>query len=189
MDRRQPKRKPSEIDTFYVLHTLTVDIQDPEALRMYVRFEGAQRRRGCLVEHTTAEIIVMVRGRKASQGPHSWLWVRCDEERQHVCGCLSLGMIQVESWEWRESAFSALMYSPATCAGSTCHRGTKFYLTKTYVGPLFAGDCRLGERIAIELTPSTFPQRHFAGDRFPQRHVAGERVGMLLGKASNVVVS
>ncbi|GJX25916.1 hypothetical protein Tco_0232212, partial [Tanacetum coccineum] len=34
----------------------------------------------------------------------------------------------------------------------------------------------------------TFPQRHFAGDRFPQRHVAGERVGMLLGKASNVVV-
>ncbi|GJW95201.1 hypothetical protein Tco_0174873, partial [Tanacetum coccineum] len=27
-----------------------------------------------------------------------------------------------------------------------------------------------------------------AGDIFPQRHVAGERVGMLLGKASNVVV-
>ncbi|GKE51709.1 hypothetical protein Tco_1486865, partial [Tanacetum coccineum] len=45
-----------------------------------------------------------------------------------------------------------------------------------------------GERFAIELTPSTFPQRHFARDRFPQRHVAGERVGMLLGKASNVVV-
>ncbi|GKG55899.1 hypothetical protein Tco_0574793, partial [Tanacetum coccineum] len=45
-----------------------------------------------------------------------------------------------------------------------------------------------GDRFAIELTPSTFPQRHFAGDRFPQRHVAGERVGMLLGKASNVVV-
>ncbi|GJY99366.1 1-aminocyclopropane-1-carboxylate oxidase homolog 3-like protein [Tanacetum coccineum] len=44
-----------------------------------------------------------------------------------------------------------------------------------------------GERFAIELTPSTFPQRHFAGDRFLQRHVAGERVGMLLGKASNVV--
>ncbi|GKE04638.1 hypothetical protein Tco_1396656, partial [Tanacetum coccineum] len=44
------------------------------------------------------------------------------------------------------------------------------------------------ERFAIELTPSTFPHRHFAGDIFPQRHVAGERVGMLLGKASNVVV-
>ncbi|GKD77628.1 hypothetical protein Tco_1340249 [Tanacetum coccineum] len=44
-----------------------------------------------------------------------------------------------------------------------------------------------GERFAIELTPSTFPQRHVAGDMFPQRHVAGERVGMLLGKASNVV--
>ncbi|GKD18617.1 hypothetical protein Tco_1207775 [Tanacetum coccineum] len=27
-----------------------------------------------------------------------------------------------------------------------------------------------------------------AGDMFPQRHVAGEKVGMLLGKASNVVV-
>ncbi|GKF03125.1 hypothetical protein Tco_0030048, partial [Tanacetum coccineum] len=39
-----------------------------------------------------------------------------------------------------------------------------------------------GERFAIELTPSTFLQRHFAGDIFPQRHVAGERVGMLLGK-------
>ncbi|GKG00232.1 hypothetical protein Tco_0301922, partial [Tanacetum coccineum] len=45
-----------------------------------------------------------------------------------------------------------------------------------------------GERFAIELTPSTFPQRHFTGDMFPQRHVAGEKVGMLLGKASNVVV-
>ncbi|GJZ51934.1 FT-interacting protein 1-like protein [Tanacetum coccineum] len=45
-----------------------------------------------------------------------------------------------------------------------------------------------GERFAIELTPSTFPQRHFARDMFPQRHVAGEKVGMLLGKASNVVV-
>ncbi|GKD07035.1 hypothetical protein Tco_1186720, partial [Tanacetum coccineum] len=45
-----------------------------------------------------------------------------------------------------------------------------------------------GERFAIELTPSTFPQRHVAGDMVPQRHVAGERVGMLLGKASNVVV-
>ncbi|GJX09883.1 hypothetical protein Tco_0199742 [Tanacetum coccineum] len=44
------------------------------------------------------------------------------------------------------------------------------------------------ERFAIELTPSTFLQRHFAGDRFPQRHVADERVGMLLEKASNVVV-
>ncbi|GJY68341.1 zinc finger, CCHC-type containing protein [Tanacetum coccineum] len=45
------------------------------------------------------------------------------------------------------------------------------------------------ERFAIELTPSTLPQRHFAGDRFPQRYVAGEKVGMLLGKASNVVVT
>ncbi|GJX49350.1 hypothetical protein Tco_0276195 [Tanacetum coccineum] len=52
------------------------------------------------------------------------------------------------------------------------------------LGPLFAG-----ERFAIELTPSTFPQRHFAEDMFPQRHVAGEKVGMLLGKASNVVVN
>ncbi|GKG33325.1 hypothetical protein Tco_0433484, partial [Tanacetum coccineum] len=41
------------------------------------------------------------------------------------------------------------------------------------------------------LSPATFQpfrQRHFAGDMFPQRHVAGEKVGMLLGKASNVVV-
>ncbi|GJW39037.1 retrovirus-related pol polyprotein from transposon TNT 1-94, partial [Tanacetum coccineum] len=46
-----------------------------------------------------------------------------------------------------------------------------------------------GERFAIELTPSTFPQRHFAGDMFPQRHVAGEKVGMLLGKASNILLT
>ncbi|GJT94335.1 hypothetical protein Tco_1083180 [Tanacetum coccineum] len=41
------------------------------------------------------------------------------------------------------------------------------------------------------LSPATFQpflQRHFAGDMFPQRHVAGEKIGMLLGKASNVVV-
>ncbi|GKA81254.1 hypothetical protein Tco_0787946 [Tanacetum coccineum] len=45
-----------------------------------------------------------------------------------------------------------------------------------------------GERFAIELTPSTFPQRHVAGETYPQRNVAGEKVGMLLGKASNVVL-
>ncbi|GKF20745.1 hypothetical protein Tco_0069383, partial [Tanacetum coccineum] len=41
------------------------------------------------------------------------------------------------------------------------------------------------------LSPATFQpfrQRHVAGETYPQRNVAGEKVGMLLGKASNVVV-
>ncbi|GJY95192.1 hypothetical protein Tco_0511553 [Tanacetum coccineum] len=62
------------------------------------------------------------------------------------------------------------------------------FLDQKIRGARFSLGIVAGERFAIELTPSTFPQRHFAGDIFPQRHVAGERVGMLLGKASNVVV-
>ncbi|GJZ83931.1 hypothetical protein Tco_0649104 [Tanacetum coccineum] len=62
------------------------------------------------------------------------------------------------------------------------------FLDQKIRGAHFSLGIVAGERFAIELTPSTFPQRHFAGDRFPQRHVAGEMVGMLLGKASNVVV-
>ncbi|GJY09471.1 hypothetical protein Tco_0377656 [Tanacetum coccineum] len=60
------------------------------------------------------------------------------------------------------------------------------FLDQKIRGAHFSLGIVAGERFAIEFTPSTFPQRHFAGDRFPQRHVAGERVGMLLGKASNV---
>ncbi|GKD82389.1 hypothetical protein Tco_1349228 [Tanacetum coccineum] len=62
------------------------------------------------------------------------------------------------------------------------------FLDQKIRGAHFSLGIVAGERFAIELTPSTFPQRHFAGDMFPQRHVAGEKVGMLLGKASNVVV-
>ncbi|GKF21672.1 hypothetical protein Tco_0070310, partial [Tanacetum coccineum] len=62
------------------------------------------------------------------------------------------------------------------------------FLDQKIHGAHFSLGIVAGERFAIELTPSTFPQRHFAGDMFPQRHVAGEKVGMLLGKASNVVV-
>ncbi|GKB78276.1 hypothetical protein Tco_0945171, partial [Tanacetum coccineum] len=62
------------------------------------------------------------------------------------------------------------------------------FLDQKIRGAHFSLGIVAGERFAIELIPSTFPQRHFAEDRFPQRHVAGERVGMLLGKASNVVV-
>ncbi|GJT94587.1 reverse transcriptase domain-containing protein [Tanacetum coccineum] len=61
------------------------------------------------------------------------------------------------------------------------------FLDQKIGGAHFSLGIVAGERFAIELIPSTFLQRHFAGDRFPQRHVAGEKVGMLLGKASNVV--
>ncbi|GKA96036.1 hypothetical protein Tco_0818131, partial [Tanacetum coccineum] len=63
------------------------------------------------------------------------------------------------------------------------------YLDQKIRGAHFSLGIVAGERFAIELTPSTFPQQNVAGDRFPQRHVAGERVRMLLGKASNVVVA
>ncbi|GKA10330.1 hypothetical protein Tco_0689763 [Tanacetum coccineum] len=63
------------------------------------------------------------------------------------------------------------------------------FLDQKIRGAHFSLGIVAGERFAIELTPSTLPQRHFAGDRFPQRHVAGEKVGMLLEKASNVVVN
>ncbi|GKE32000.1 hypothetical protein Tco_1451322, partial [Tanacetum coccineum] len=56
------------------------------------------------------------------------------------------------------------------------------FLDQKIRGAHFSLGIVVGERFAIELTPSTFHQRHFAGDRFPQRHVAGEKVGMLLGK-------
>ncbi|GJR97726.1 hypothetical protein Tco_0269900 [Tanacetum coccineum] len=62
------------------------------------------------------------------------------------------------------------------------------FLDQKIRGAHFSLGIVAGERFAIELTPSTFLQRHFAGDMFPQRHVAGEKIGMLLGKASNVVV-
>ncbi|GJY37418.1 hypothetical protein Tco_0422796 [Tanacetum coccineum] len=52
------------------------------------------------------------------------------------------------------------------------------FLDQKIRGAHFSLGIVAGERFAIDLTPSTFPQRH----------VAGERVGMLLGKASNVVV-
>ncbi|GKE02864.1 F-box domain containing protein, partial [Tanacetum coccineum] len=93
------QEEPSEIDTFYRLHTVNGVFQDPEALRMY----------------------------------------------------------------WHQ------------------------FLDQKIRGAHFSLRIVAGERFAIELTPSTFPQRHFAGDMFPQRHVTGEKVGMLLGKASNVV--
>ncbi|GJZ98153.1 hypothetical protein Tco_0670606 [Tanacetum coccineum] len=62
------------------------------------------------------------------------------------------------------------------------------FLDQKICGAHFSLGIVAGERFAIELTPSTFPQRHCAGDMFPQRHVAGERVGMLLGKASNTML-
>ncbi|GJU39008.1 hypothetical protein Tco_1191965 [Tanacetum coccineum] len=57
------------------------------------------------------------------------------------------------------------------------------FLDQKIRGAHFSLGIVAGERFAIELTPSTFPQRHFAGDRFPQRHVAGERVGIRKRKA------
>ncbi|GJV88192.1 hypothetical protein Tco_1532130 [Tanacetum coccineum] len=54
------QEEPSEIDTFYRLHTVNGVFQDPEALRMYDRMRELE----ATGEHTTAEINAMVRGGK-----------------------------------------------------------------------------------------------------------------------------
>ncbi|GJY58935.1 hypothetical protein Tco_0458827, partial [Tanacetum coccineum] len=54
------QEEPSEIDTFYCLHTVNGVFQDPKALRMYDRMRELE----ATGEHTTAEINAMVRGGK-----------------------------------------------------------------------------------------------------------------------------
>ncbi|GJV39797.1 hypothetical protein Tco_1418237 [Tanacetum coccineum] len=96
-----------------------------------------------------------------------------DEERQQGSGMRLLGMI--------------LTFPSGHVAWEDTATVNQF-LDQIISGvPLSLRDCR-GDCFAIELTPINFSQRHFAGGMFPQLHVAGEKVGMLLGKASNVVV-
>ncbi|GKC83385.1 F-box domain containing protein [Tanacetum coccineum] len=217
------QEEPSEIDTFYRLHTVNGVFQDPEALRMYDRMRELE----ATGEHTTAEINAMVRGGKLrghipGVGPVMPGYVRSrlsytapvDRSRDvdfmmslmrsdnrfadafaryDSGGASGSGGSRARDREdgddtGGEDGGDDTKVSPATCRwGIYCHRGTNS-LTKKICEAHFSLGVVAGERFAIELTPSTFPQRHFAGDRFPQRHVAGERVGMLLGKASNVVV-
>ncbi|GJW94091.1 F-box domain containing protein [Tanacetum coccineum] len=149
------QEEPSEIDTFYRLHTVNGVFQDPEALRMYDRMMELQ-------------------GDGWSQRSGGVLRVDGDDTGVRM---------------WRLTRNFSLLF-PSTCRwGNILPPVEPNTLTKKYVGPHFSLGIVAGERFAIELTPSTFPQRHFAGDMFPQRHVAGKRVGMLLGKALNVVVT
>ncbi|GJW49454.1 hypothetical protein Tco_0090805 [Tanacetum coccineum] len=83
------QEEPSEIDTFYRLHTVNGVFQDPEAP------DDRMRELKATGEHTTAEINAMKQGCRF----HDEL----DEERQQVRGCFCSGMIQVEPAEWRES--------------------------------------------------------------------------------------
>ncbi|GKB24034.1 reverse transcriptase domain-containing protein, partial [Tanacetum coccineum] len=189
------QEEPSEIDTFYRLHTVNGVFQDPEALRMYDRMRELE----ATGEHTTAEINAMIRGGKL------------DEERQQVLvdffrkksgnaavqavykkklqtfpSDMSLGKIPLKD-KTLEVKSVEKSFTNDMSLGNLLRPWHQF-LDQKIRGAHFSLGIFAGERFAIELTPSTFPQRHFAGDRFPQRHVAGERVGMLLGKASNVVV-
>ncbi|GKD97841.1 hypothetical protein Tco_1381738, partial [Tanacetum coccineum] len=191
------QEEPSEIDTFYRLHTVNGVFQDPEALRMYDRMRELE----ATGEHTTAEINAMVRGGKLrghipGVGPVMPGYVRSrlsytapvDRSRD-----VDFMMSLMRSDNRFADAFARYDSGGASGSGGSRARdredgddtGGEDGGDDTNFG--FGTSCG-GERFAIELTPSTFPQRHFAGDRFPQRHVAGERVRMLLGKASNVVV-
>ncbi|GJV68599.1 glycoside hydrolase, catalytic domain-containing protein [Tanacetum coccineum] len=238
------QEEPSEIDTFYRLHTVNGVFQDPEALRMYDRMRELE----ATGEHTTAEINAMVRGGKLrghipGVGPVMPGYVRSrlsytapvDRSRD-----VDFMMSLMRSDNRFADAFARYDSGGASGSGGSRARDREdgddtggedggddtiviFSGKKSgnaAVQAVYKKNCRLfpsdmslgkilppwhqfldqkirgahfslgivaGERFAIELTPSTFPQRHFAGDMFPQRHVAGEKVGMLLGKASNVV--
>ncbi|GJW09342.1 F-box domain containing protein [Tanacetum coccineum] len=223
------QEEPSEIDTFYRLHTVNGVFQDPEALRMYDRMRELE----ATGEHTTAEINAMVRGGKLrghipGVGPVMPGYVRSrlsytapvDRSRD-----VDFMMSLMRSDNRFADAFARYDSGGASGSGGSRARDREDgddtggedggddtivvsvyrsfpsdmslgnllppwhqFLDQKIRGAHFSLGIVAGERFAIELTPSTFPQRHFAEDRFPQRHVAGERVGMLLGKASNVVV-
>ncbi|GJR28057.1 hypothetical protein Tco_1104289 [Tanacetum coccineum] len=248
------QEEPSEIDTFYRLHTVNGVFQDPEALRMYDRMRELE----ATGEHTTAEINAMVRGGKLrghipGVGPVMPGYVRSrlsytapvDRSRD-----VDFMMSLMRSDNRFADAFARYDSGGASGSGGSRARdredgddtggedggddtsrffkksgnaavqavykkklqtflqrhvaGEKSFPSDMSLGKIlppwhqfldqkirgahFSLGIVAGEHFTIELTPSTFPQRHFAGDRFPQRHVAGEKVGMLLGKASNVVV-
>ncbi|GKA56785.1 F-box domain containing protein, partial [Tanacetum coccineum] len=111
--------------------------------------------------------------------------------RRHIpaVGSVMPGYVRSRQIFSEKNLKSALQadFSPATCRWGKILPLWHQFLDQKIRGAHFSLGIVAGERFAIELTPSTFPQRHFAGDMFPQRHVAGEKVGMLLGKASNVV--
>ncbi|GKD73785.1 F-box domain containing protein [Tanacetum coccineum] len=249
------QEEPSEIDTFYRLHTVNGVFQDPEALRMYDRMRELE----ATGEHTTAEINAMVRGGKLrghipGVGPVMPGYVRSrlsytapvdrsrdvdfmmnlmrsdnrfadafarydsggasgsggsrarDREDGDDTGgedggddtiVVSVYRFWLVDFFRKKSGNAAVQavykkkiadFSPATCRWGKILPLWHQFLDQKIRGAHFSLGIVAGERFAIELTPSTFPQRHFAGDMFPQRHVAGEKVGMLLGKASNVVV-
>ncbi|GJX83293.1 hypothetical protein Tco_0332774 [Tanacetum coccineum] len=203
------QEEPSEIDTFYRLHTV---------YGCYPRSEASpdddrMRELEATGEHTTAEINAMVQGGKLpghipGVGPVMPEYVR--SRLSYIApfdrsGDVDFMMSLMRSDNRFADAFARREGEDVGDDTKVPQRHVVWestaqvaqFLTKKYVGPFSLGIVA-GERFAIELTPSTFPQRHFARDRFPQRHfardrfpqrhVAGERVGMLLGKASNVVV-
>ncbi|GJW31605.1 hypothetical protein Tco_0051637 [Tanacetum coccineum] len=247
------QEEPSEIDTFYRLHTVNGVFQDPEALRMYDRMRELE----ATGEHTTAEINAMVRGGKLrghipGVGPVMPGYVRSrlsytapvDRSRDvdfmmslmrsdnrfadafaryDSGGASGSGGSRARDREdgddtggedggddtnfFRKKSGNAVVqavykknadFSPATCPwGKSCYKEKTLrrfpsdmslgnimppwhqFLDQKIRGAHFSLGIVAGEHFAIELTPSTFPQRHFAGDMFPQRHVAGERVGIL----------
>ncbi|GKC45738.1 hypothetical protein Tco_1063460 [Tanacetum coccineum] len=135
-------------------------------------------------EHTTAEINAMVRGGKLRRhipgvGPVMPGYVRSrlsytapvDRSRD-----VDFMMSLMRSDNRFADAFARPFPSDMSL-GKILPRWHQF-LDQKIRGAHFSLGIVAGERFAIELTPSTFPQRH----------VAGEKVGMLLGKASNVVV-
>ncbi|GJR48106.1 hypothetical protein Tco_1316209 [Tanacetum coccineum] len=172
-DERTRRAFPSEIDTFYRLHTVNGVFQDPEALRMYDRMRELE----ATGEHTTAKSSVVL---EAESSRHIPCLVRSQG--------MSISDDLDEELQTVPYAFALKISFPSDMSLGKILPPWHQFLDQKIRGAHFSLGIVAGERFAIELTPSTFPQRHFAGDMFPQRHVAGEKVGMLLGKASNVVV-
>ncbi|GJS07453.1 hypothetical protein Tco_0364249 [Tanacetum coccineum] len=182
------QEEPSEIDTFYRLHTRNV--YSPKILRLYrmyirmreLRATGYVRSR---LSYTApvdrSRDVDFMMNLMRSDNRFADAFARYDSGGASGSG----GSRAVSD---REEGDDTGDFSPATCRWGKILPLWHQFLDQKIRGAHFSLGIVAGERFAIELTPSTFPQRHFAGDMFPQRHVAGEKVGMLLGKASNVVV-
>ncbi|GJW87091.1 reverse transcriptase domain-containing protein [Tanacetum coccineum] len=185
------QEEPSEIDTFYCLHTVNGD------------FPSSKGARGVVSRHTTAEINAMVRGGKL---------------RGHIPG---VGLVLPGYVRSRLSYSApvdrrndvdfmvSLMRSDDRFADAFARydsgRGAREWgqhikkICRLFPSDMSLGkgdskrqNSRLGKR--CKSSNSSYPSecrggvRHVAGDTFPQRHVAGEGVRKLLGKGLITVV-
>ncbi|GKA70354.1 hypothetical protein Tco_0776418 [Tanacetum coccineum] len=170
------QEEPSEIDTFYSLHTVNSVFQDPEALRMLSYSAPVDR----------SNDVDFMMSLMRSDDRFADAFARYDSG-----GASGSGGSHVRDSEGEEDGDDTgredggddtIRSFPSDMSLGNLVPPWHQFLDQKIRGAYFSLGIIAGERFVIELTPSMFPQRHVAGDRFPQRHVTGEGVRMLLGK-------